>query len=260
MNSSFDQCSSIPCDVVEKLLNGIAQIASASHAISDRRQATLDLLMEVLQARLGLWSWGFGDIAGTSIQPMAMITSGYTSHEIGIFTAMAMAPESVRTFRIPVLEMLNGSNQITVTRRMIFPDRVWPESQFRNYMLQMKVDEWMQTVRYETKEKWSGMFFSRNEDAPEFETFHRELLDVTMRSIPWLHVAADNHCDSSRILDLTDRQKTVMLLLLNGHSRKQIGSQLHITEDTVSDHIKSIYQHFDINSATELAAIFLRNQ
>ncbi len=43
-------------------------------------------------------------------------------------------------------------------------------------------------------------------------------------------------------------------------SRKQIASELNITEDTVGDHIKSIYAQFCVGGASQLAALFLRNQ
>jgi DNA-binding CsgD family transcriptional regulator len=62
------------------------------------------------------------------------------------------------------------------------------------------------------------------------------------------------------LVDLTDRQRLVTLLLLDGHSRKLIAANLGITEDTVGDHIKSIFKRFKVNSTTELAAIFLRNR
>ena len=51
-----------------------------------------------------------------------------------------------------------------------------------------------------------------------------------------------------------------MLLLLDGFSRKMIAAQMSLGEDTVGDHIKNIYRHFQVNSATELAAIFLRSK
>ena len=59
---------------------------------------------------------------------------------------------------------------------------------------------------------------------------------------------------------LTPRQRLVMLMLLDGLARKTIALRLGISEDTVGDHIKSIYTHFKVNSAGELAAFFLRSR
>jgi DNA-binding NarL/FixJ family response regulator len=36
--------------------------------------------------------------------------------------------------------------------------------------------------------------------------------------------------------------------------------QLAISPDTVDDHVKAIYRHLNIGSATELAALFIRNR
>jgi DNA-binding CsgD family transcriptional regulator len=51
-----------------------------------------------------------------------------------------------------------------------------------------------------------------------------------------------------------------MLMLLDGLARKTIAVRLSITEDTVGDHLKSIYAHFGVGSASQLAALFLRDR
>lgn len=50
---------------------------------------------------------------------------------------------------------------------------------------------------------------------------------------------------------LTPRQKQILELLADGLSRKMIADNLNITENTVNDHIKAIYEKLNVNSALE---------
>ena len=55
---------------------------------------------------------------------------------------------------------------------------------------------------------------------------------------------------------LTPREKEVCVLLLSGLSRKQIGIELHISHATVGFHCTSLYKKLEINSLSELFAMF----
>jgi DNA-binding CsgD family transcriptional regulator len=55
---------------------------------------------------------------------------------------------------------------------------------------------------------------------------------------------------------LTSREKEVCALLLTGNSRKQIGVKLHISYPTVGFHCTSLYKKLNINSLSELFAMF----
>ena len=51
---------------------------------------------------------------------------------------------------------------------------------------------------------------------------------------------------------LSNRERDVVKLLLEGKSNKLIASSLHITENTVEFHLKNIYSKAQVNSRTEL--------
>lgn len=53
-------------------------------------------------------------------------------------------------------------------------------------------------------------------------------------------------------IELTDREKEVVLLLEQGLTSKNIGARLFISEATVKTHLKNIYQKFEVNSRTQL--------
>ena len=54
--------------------------------------------------------------------------------------------------------------------------------------------------------------------------------------------------------DLTDRQKEVLQLLVEGYSMKQVANVLNITPRTVAFHKYSMMEHLEIQSSAELVA------
>ena len=82
-------------------------------------------------------------------------------------------------------------------------------------------------------------------------------VDLAMSSVSWMHSSIEESLAAGDLRGPTPQQPIVMLMLLDGAARKTM-AQLHITEDTVGDHIKSIYVHFNVGSASQLAALFLR--
>lgn len=54
--------------------------------------------------------------------------------------------------------------------------------------------------------------------------------------------------------NLSDREKQVMQLLVDGYSYKMIASEMFISIDTVRSHIKKIYEKLHVNSKSEAVA------
>ena len=95
-----------------------------------------------------------------------------------------------------------------------------------------------------------------NEDAPD--KLEQAILDVNkgggfmsptiaakvMRSI-------EDAAKKTHYVALTDRQKDVLECMVKGMNRKMVAAHLHITVDTVGDHIKEIYKKLHVNSASE---------
>jgi DNA-binding NarL/FixJ family response regulator len=52
-------------------------------------------------------------------------------------------------------------------------------------------------------------------------------------------------------IDLSDREKEVLALLVKGKSYKMIAAECFISIDTVSTHIKNIYEKLHVHSKSE---------
>ncbi len=57
---------------------------------------------------------------------------------------------------------------------------------------------------------------------------------------------------------LTKAEERVFLLLLSGHSEKEIARRLHLSPHTVHNHVKRIYRAYGVHSRADLLARFIR--
>jgi len=69
-----------------------------------------------------------------------------------------------------------------------------------------------------------------------------------------LKMFSESNKDSGEDYNLSDREKQVLSLLVNGYSYKMIAAEMNISIDTVRSHIKKIYEKLHVNSKSEAVA------
>lgn len=69
-----------------------------------------------------------------------------------------------------------------------------------------------------------------------------------------LKMFSEIHQGGSSDYNLSDREKQVLQLLVNGYSYKMIAADMFIAIDTVRSHIKKIYEKLHVNSKSEAVA------
>jgi DNA-binding CsgD family transcriptional regulator len=63
-----------------------------------------------------------------------------------------------------------------------------------------------------------------------------------------------------RVHGLTDAQSRVAALVIRGHSTRQIVQELHISANTVQEHLTGAFDKFGVRSRRELVAAVLSGQ
>ena len=237
----------------------VTRIADRWRDPARRRREALRELQELTRAELGWWAWGQGRADGTLV-PVAVIQFGVSELQKCNLIAMGMAPELDAEFRQPILAQMGSQRQCTSLRADIYSDTVWRGSHVYRVLRDVGASEWLHTVRYDEPDCWSNLLLLRRSDEPPFSERNRETIDLAMSSISWLHAPSMSPVAPKRHRELTARQRMVLTMLLDGRSRKQIASNLGITEETVGDHLKSIYRQYQVKSAGELSALFLQGR
>jgi DNA-binding NarL/FixJ family response regulator len=60
--------------------------------------------------------------------------------------------------------------------------------------------------------------------------------------------------DLARLNELTDREREIAELASRGWRKRKIAESLHLSENTVSSHLRNIFRTLDVHSKAELAA------
>ncbi len=66
--------------------------------------------------------------------------------------------------------------------------------------------------------------------------------------------------DNAIEYNLTNQEKKVLQLLVEGNSYKMIASELFVSFDTVKSHIRNIYAKLHVNSGTEAVSLAIKNK
>ena len=246
-----------------QLLESVVAIGRTVTDLAEQRRAFVSVLANSVQADAGWWAWGRGrpDADADSVTPVAIVDFGFTDQQRVAAIEWALSRDSHQDFRRRIMPRIIDGLRATTLYQDIFSEEEWAAMPgMRRQLAYGGWESWLHSIRYSASDTWSVLFFLRNQDRGEFGRPESTLIDLAMTSVAWLHSTIEELLPPETFIGLTPRQRAVMLMLLDGLSRKTIGHQLGITEDTVGDHIKAIFIHFDVSSATALAALFLRGK
>lgn len=251
----------LPMDVAAVLLGSVARIADDHAEIAGRRKAMIKALADAIGADSGLWAWGRGWPDSSAVVPVAQIDVGFDDHHRTIIMDMGLDAELDREFRGRIRRQMGPSTHVTSITSDIFTPEEWAAEPFMRRMLRRAGwTSWLHSVRYGARDTWSNLLLLRNEGRPDFGPPEAAVAHLVLAVVPWLHSTVEESLPAEVLIGLTPRQRTVMLMMLDGLSRKAIASRLDISSDTVGDHIKAIYAQFGVGTSGQLAALFLRNR
>lgn len=245
-------------DDLQQLVSAVVR-TSALDSLAKRREVFLNELGELIQADMGFWCWGRGHPSGNTLLPLAMMGFKMTADMQRLLLEIGLKPE-MNESHLRCTQFFGPDGQFSVIRSDVFPDEEWlTHPPYRLCLAEIGMDSFAESVRYSVDDNWSNLFYARRIGGPEFTPRDRTMVRIAMAAVTWLHASEKEFEPSLSFSDLTTRERTVVLYLLDGLSRKQIANCLGISLHTVSDHIKSLYRRLGVHTLNELAAKMLRN-
>jgi DNA-binding CsgD family transcriptional regulator len=243
------------------LLAATVELTARTADIERRRAEWLDWLLEQVGAEGGFWCWGRGHPLAKGVTPVSTVVRGFTSEEWFALASAGLSPEADVVYRDPYVPFLESSNLVCLSRSMVWSDAEWLAMPFRSETLQRAgFENWLIGVRYVGRDTWCCVSLHRRFGRPDFSSRDVSLVAVAVGGISWLSAEPAERIPAEVFEKITPRQRMVMLCLLDGLSRKQVAGRLGITINTVNDHVKCLFQQFDVSSVSELAARFLKSQ
>ncbi len=255
------EVETLPTEIVGDLLASIFAIADESPSLADRRSAVLNTVAGLVKADAGFWAWGHGWPDEQSSTPIAQIDFGLTDEQRLCLMTALLDREAQKTMQRRIAPLVRLKSRATSGIHDVYTQAEWDTVPVvRQQLAKAGFESWLHSVRYSAANTWSVLFLLRRIDRTWFGQEDAEFLDFAHTNVIWLHSTITEYLAPETFVSLTPRQRTVMMLLLDGLERKQMAHQLNVTEDTIGDHIKAIYRHFSVGSAMELAAYFLKSR
>ncbi len=241
-------------------LLGDVAVVSGDHQA--KKRFLLEGLAEIIQA--DVWSWALIQASDERFSRTPVpynIVHGQGNVAVDwltIYMQRPMASDFETVFNQPLRSLAMRGHHFTRSRRQLLPDDQWYGSEvYQQYYTAMGIDDFIYSICPLGKGGASCINFYRVADAPGFSNRDHVIVHLVLSEVAWLHQAGTDVPGAAPMSVLPPRRYQVLLLLLNGDSRKQIAHKLGLSRHTVDDHIKQLYRHFGVQSSGELLAQFL---
>jgi DNA-binding CsgD family transcriptional regulator len=247
------------------LLRSAVDIADGCSDLADRRRALLECVAHLTGSDMALWAWTRARPQSGDLLAVGMITFNMSEDDVAIFDRVFLDADVQAYFHQGLQQYMERNKRVdghwsVIIRNEIPQLREDPDHFISRAFSRCTFGPFLQAGRYSPGGAASMIDLFRLRDRPEYEEADRNLADLAFTNIPWLWANPDEAVPQDDVEALSPRQRAITFLLLDGLSRKKIASRLGIGEETVNHHMKNIFQHFGVQSAGELAALFLRRQ
>jgi DNA-binding CsgD family transcriptional regulator len=250
----------ITIEDVRFLLDTSSQLERRLSDLEGRRLAFISALTEAVEGKASFWGWGRGRPFDSSVTPVASIQFGFEIASWPQIVSMALSDEVNKQFNRPLMKFLDKSREVCVSRSEIWHDNLWYQSEFAHQLIHThRLDHFLVCVHYLSQDSWTHWTVFRQAGKDDFSVRDRQLVLAALSGVVWMKPSISESIPAEAFRNLSQRRRTVMLLLLEGLARKEIANRLQLTLHTVNDHIKAIFEHFQVKSATQLAARFLKS-
>ncbi|QDU71811.1 helix-turn-helix transcriptional regulator [Mucisphaera calidilacus] len=243
-------------NVIKLLLN----VMQTEGSTSIKKRALMQGLAELVDADSWIWTISRDVHEGGTPVSVWMIHGGLSESQISALLQYTQDTTVERPEDDVVFKLQKSGEHFTRRRQQMMPDEAFKNaSGMKRYGKQINIDQYVFSIYpLDEPDMISAVGMHRRNGRPPFSEREARLIHIVCSEIRWLHYSDIPANKARESLDLTPRQRTVFMMILQGTSPRDIAGQLEISIHTVNDHIKAIYRHFHVASRNELIARFMQ--
>lgn len=247
----------IPFENVQQIVNLLSTVAERNGSITERREALAAGVARLIGA--DVWVWIHSRIGPDSRFPtgFAALDGGWNddAERSAFLTGLHDAELNEATGRAFAL----SAHQTLLMQEIFRSDDAASVPIRQRWSATSGMGECIVSVYPLDERTMSGLGFHRRLGKPEFTGREKAIVHLILAAVGWLHADGTQvPGNDNRLLELSPREREVLLYLLQGDARKRIAARLNLSHYTVADHTKAIYKTFGVNSRAELHALFMR--
>lgn len=247
----------LPEHDVAAVIRLLAGLAADSHGLPGKKRRLMEGLAEVIEA--DGWLWTATRVRVTEDQPISMgvLYDGLTEHQFAGWVEASQIAKPPPPEDGPLTDLFTGGRHFTRTRQQLVDNYTWySHPSVKKFRLQRGIDHFLYSVYPVSAELCSAIGFFRATGRDEFSERDRRLCHLVSANVEWMHVASFPTHQGESLPQLSPRQRTILVHLLDGKTKREIAHLLGLSEPTVGEHISKVYRHFGVASQVELMRYF----
>jgi DNA-binding CsgD family transcriptional regulator len=221
---------------------------------------TKRLLVEGICDLIGAeaWTWSLGCVAEPGEQPvyLGFAHGGFDEVRYARLLLAAGHPDMAWTSEKLLSEMRQRAGHVTRTRQQIVEEATFAGSGVNAFLRDADIGPFVFSLRPIDERSVSTICLYRRKDADPFSERESRIAHILLSELPWLHEQGWPEDRGESVPKLSPRLRLVLNLLLDGRTRKEMASSLSLSEYTIAQYQKAIYNHFGVNSHTTLLRRF----
>ncbi len=204
------------------------------------------------------WTWSLGCAVQPGEQPiyLGLAHGGFDEARYAQLLLAVGHPDMAWTSEKILGEMRERNAHITRRRQQVLDDATFASSGMSNYLCDADIGPFILSLRPIDERSVSTISIFRRKDAPLFTERETRIAHILLTGLPGLHEQGWPQDRGVTVPRLSPRLRVVLNLLLDGRTRKQMSTDLTLSEHTIAQYQKAIYSHFGVNSHTTLLRRF----
>lgn len=253
--------SLISIDDAEALISLVAAAGdpTVDLPVASRKRLVIEALQRLIDADAWVWTTGTLNLERPGdAMAVNLLDDGWRSADerMAILTA-ATNPEYTTAVFAGMSEALAAGRMFTISRDQVMEDETWANSRVGQDWRGTGMDHFIVSAYPLQDAGYSAIGMYRRIGKPAFSKRDRLLVHLVCQNVDWLHRDGADVPAAEKVIELSPRERQVMMLLMAGDGRKQVAQKLKLSEHTIGDYLKAIYRKFGVTSRSELLSQFI---
>lgn len=246
----------LPITTVRAIVSLLAEVGGVEVSLEVKWHKLMNGLCELVGADYWAWSVASNVEAGKVPHFTIPYRGGFQDEQFQQFLVALDHPDMAELTAPFIAQFTENREHLTLTGQQFDPELKLLTSEAGKLWAEAGVGPTVLSWYPLPEGGISGIGVYRAIGKQLFNDDEATIIHLLLTEVPWLHDQDWPKRQIREIPKLSQRCRTVLNLLLEGCSRKEISAHLHLSEHTVNDYVKQLYRFFDVQSQSQLLSKF----
>jgi DNA-binding CsgD family transcriptional regulator len=243
---------------VRQVVRLLADVAVFDGGLPQKKRSLMAGLQRLVDADGWLWSMTRVDVSTATPICIGLMHEGLSDQQLTGWLEARQTSSCPPPEDAPLFALSRRGEHFTRIRQQLVSDADWySHPAVIKHRIGAGIDHFLYSV-YPLGEpevvRAIGLF--RHVGREPFTAHQCRITHIIFSEVDWLHFAELPGDRGQQVSQLTPRQRVVLVMLIEARDKDEIARLLHISPHTAKDHIKAVYEHYQVASQLELIRRF----